>query len=313
MIIGGPPCQAYSIHGRATSQNNMDDDYRNFLFESFCNVVDAFHPDLFVFENDAVLLSAHPGGIPVRERIYQAFQAIGYDIRTPEELPNVLYNAYDFNVAQNRPRVIIVGIPNNSPLNLDEIYDYISNQKNLDHHLTVFDEIGDLPALYPLAQPVREGRNTRSHTLNPNPQITQHEARNHSARDRKIYADWVNNNMNHIPHQAMIDYYYAMTGHHTLFQKYKSLEWGAPSHTVVAHLSKDGHMFIHPDAEQERSITIREAACLMSFPRDYQFLGSRPYNYRMIGNAVPVRFANGIANGIYNCLQNHQEEIYEEI
>ena len=313
MIIGGPPCQAYSIHGRATSQNNMDDDYRNFLFESFCNVVDAFHPDLFVFENVAGLLSAHPGGIPVRERIYQAFQAIGYDIRTPEELPKVLYNAYDFNVAQNRPRVIIVGIPNNSPLNLDEIYDYISNQKNLDHHLTVFDEIGDLPALYPLAQPVREGRNTRSHTLNPNPQITQHEARNHSARDRKIYADWVNNNMNHIPHQAMIDYYYAMTGHHTLFQKYKSLEWDAPSHTVVAHLSKDGHMFIHPDAEQERSITIREAACLMSFPRDYQFLGSRPYNYRMIGNAVPVRFANGIANGIYNCLQNHQEEIYEEI
>ena len=53
MIIGGPPCQAYSIHGRATSNNNMDDDYRNYLFESFCRVVDAFRPDLFVFENVA--------------------------------------------------------------------------------------------------------------------------------------------------------------------------------------------------------------------------------------------------------------------
>lgn len=313
LIIGGPPCQAYSIHGRATSQNNMDDDYRNFLFESFCSVVDAFRPDIFVFENVAGLLSAHPGGIPVRNRIFQSFQNIGYSIRTPEELPNVLYNAYDFDVAQNRPRVIIVGIPQDSPLNLDEVYDSISNQRDLDHHLTVFDEIGDLPPLYPLVNPEREGRNIRSHTLNPDRNITQHEARNHSRRDRDIYREWVINNMNHISHQAMVDYYFERTGHHTLFQKYKSLEWNMPSHTVVAHLSKDGHMFIHPDAAQARSITVREAACLMSFPRDYQFLGSRPYNYKMIGNAVPVRFAQGIANGIYNILHNHQEEIIEDI
>ena len=72
-------------------------------------------------------------------------------------------------------------------------------------------------------------------------------------------------------------------------------------------------MFIHPDANQARSITIREAACLMTFPMDYQFLGSRPYNYKMIGNAVPVRFAQGIGTGIYYCLQNHQEEIIEEL
>ena len=313
MIIGGPPCQAYSIHGRATSNNNMDDDYRNYLFESFCCVVDAFRPDLFVFENVAGLLSAHPGGIPVRNRIYDSFHAIGYEIRTPEELPNVLYNAYDFNVPQNRPRVIIVGIPQDSPLNLNEIYDAISNQRNLERHLNVYDAIGHLPPLYPLEHPVREGRVTRSHTLNPNPEITLHEARNHNARDRQIYMDWVNNNMNHIPHQAMVDYYLAMTGHHTLFQKYKSLEWNQPSHTIVAHLAKDGHMFIHPDANQARSITIREAACLMTFPMDYQFLGSRPYNYKMIGNAVPVRFAQGIGTGIYNCLQNHQEEIIEEL
>lgn len=313
MIIGGPPCQAYSIHGRATSQNNMDDDYRNFLFESFCSVVNAYHPDIFVFENVAGLLSAHPGGIPVRNRIFDAFHAIGYQIRTPDEMPDVLYNSINFNVAQNRPRVIIVGIPEGSPLSLDEIYDSITKQKDLEHHLTVLDAIGDLPPLYPLQQPIKEGRVTRSHTLNPNPEITQHEARNHNERDRRIYADWVNNNMNHIPHKEMIDYYYAMTGRHTLFQKYKSLEWNLPSHTVVAHLSKDGHMFIHPDAKQARSITIREAACLQSFPMDYQFLGSRPYNYKMIGNAVPVNFATGIANGIYDSLQNHQEEIQEEL
>ena len=246
MIIGGPPCQAYSIHGRATSQNNMDDDYRNFLFESFCGVVDAFRPDIFVFENVAGLLSAHPGGVPVRNRIFEAFHAIGYNIRLPEELPNVLFNAVDFHVAQNRPRVIIVGLPEGSPMNLDEVYDSISNERDLEHHLTVLDEIGDLPALYPLEHPVRDGRITRSHTLNPNPEVTQHEARNHNERDRQIYRDWVNNNMNHISHQEMVDYYFNMTGHHTLFQKYKSLEWNIPSHTVVAHLAKDGHIVTFP-------------------------------------------------------------------
>lgn len=313
LIIGGPPCQAYSIHGRATSQNNMDDDYRNYLFESFCKVVDVYKPDVFVFENVAGLLSAHPGGIPVRNRIYDAFKAIGYEIRTPEEMPNVLYNAVNFGVAQNRPRVIIVGIPEKSPLDLDEIYQSIKEQEKLERKITVKDAIGDLPPLYPLEKSVKEGRIQYSHTKNPNPDITQHEARYHNERDREIYKDWVRNNMNHISHKEMIDYYYAKTGHHTLFQKYKSLEWNLPSHTVVAHLSKDGHMFIHPDGEQARSITVREAACLQSFPRDYQFLGSTAYNYKMIGNAVPVNFAKGLADGIFNSLQKHKKVIKEEL
>lgn len=61
-------------------------------------------------------------------------------------------------------------------------------------------------------------------------------------------------------------------------------------------------MFIHPDPEQQRSITIREAACLMTFPIDYQFLGSTSYNYKMIGNAVPVNFAKAIATALYKSL-----------
>ena len=107
--------------------------------------------------------------------------------------------------------------------------------------------------------------------------------------------------------QEMIDYYYRITGHKTLFQKYKSLEWDKPSHTIVAHLSKDGYMFIHPDVNQERSITVREAACLMTFPLDYEFSESMPYNYRMIGNAVPVVFAEHIATGIYKELDKKRK------
>ena len=302
LIIGGPPCQAYSIHGRATDKNSMQNDYRNYLFESFCKVVDAFRPDLFVFENVGGLLSAKPGGIPVRSRIYNAFTDIGYIIRTPEDMPKALYNAVDFNVPQNRPRVIIVGIKHDTNYSLDELYSSIEKEQTPNFHLTVRDAIGKLPALYPLPKPIKEGRIVHSHQFNPDPEITQHEARNHGARERQIFKEWVEKDMNHMCHQEMIDYYFHKTGHKTLYQKYKSLEWDKPSHTIVAHLSKDGYMFIHPDPKQERSITIREAACLMTFPMDFQFLGSTPYNYKMIGNAVPVNFAKAIATGLYKLI-----------
>ena len=307
LIIGGPPCQAYSIHGRATDKDSMNHDYRNFLFESFCKVVDAFRPDIFVFENVAGLLSAKPGGIPVRKRIYDAFTNIGYQIRTPEEMPSALYDAVNFNVPQHRPRVIILGIRQGSKLDLDDLYKSIEKEQNLKRQLTVRDSIGQLPALYPLPNQIKVGRYTRSHQLNPNINITLHNARNHGARERAIFKEWVENGMNHISHQAMIDFYFEKTGHKTLYQKYKSLEWDKPSHTIVAHLSKDGYMFIHPDPEQQRSITIREAACLMSFPMDFQFLGSSSYNYKMIGNAVPVNFANAIAKGIYKILDKNKK------
>lgn len=306
MIIGGPPCQAYSIHGRATDKDSMQNDYRNYLFESFCKVVDAFRPELFVFENVGGLLSAKPGGIPVRKRIYDAFTNIGYQIRTPEEMPTALYDAVNFNVPQHRPRVIILGIRKDSNLSLNDLYSALDKEKNIKVKLTVRDAISELPPLYPLAQQVKEGRYLRSHEKNPNTDITQHEARNHGSRERGIFREWVENNMNHISHQAMIDYYYAKTGHKTLYQKYKSLEWDKPSHTVVAHLSKDGYMFIHPDSAQQRSITIREAACLMTFPMDYQFIGSTPYNYKMIGNAVPVNFAKAIATSLYKSLDKNK-------
>ncbi len=307
LIIGGPPCQAYSIHGRATDKDSMNNDYRNFLFESFCKVVNAFRPDVFVFENVAGLLSAKPGGISVRHRIYKAFTSIGYLIRTPEDMPLALYDAANFNVPQHRPRVIILGIQNNSKYDLDDLYKSIEKEQNTKVKLTVRDAIGHLPALYPLSKPVKEGRFSKSHHKNPNPSITQHEARHHGLREMSIFKEWVEKDMNHISHQAMIDYYFEKTGHKTLYQKYKSLEWDKPSHTIVAHLSKDGYMFIHPDPNQQRSITIREAACLMTFPMDYQFLGSTPYNYKMIGNAVPVNFANAIARGLYKELDIKNE------
>ena len=95
-------------------------------------------------------------------------------------------------------------------------------------------------------------------------------------------------------------------GNQQFMTTWSRLVWDKPSPTIVAHLHKDGYMFIHPDIKQLRTITIREAALLQSFPMDYEFLGSTPYCYKMIGNAVPVNFARGIAESIYEVLISKQ-------
>lgn len=299
LVIGGPPCQAYSIHGRATDKNSMQDDYRNYLFESFVKVVTAFQPDIFVFENVVGMLSARPGGKHVTERIYEAFTTVGYEIRNPKDLNHSVYNAFDFGVPQNRPRVIILGVKKNGQYNLDDLYKAISSEiKNIPHK-TVRDAIYDLPHILPLTKPIRVGKRNISHkVINPNPSITQHEPRFHALREINVFREWVTNKMNYISQREKINYYYKITGHKTLYAKYKSLEWDKPAHTIVAHLSKDGYMFIHPDPNQARSITIREAALLMTFPMDYYFIGNTAMCFKMIGNAVPVLMAKSIATGI---------------
>ena len=142
-IIGGPPCQAYSIAGRAQSPTGMKNDYRNYLFESFVKIVNYFKPKFFVFENVPGLLSACPGDKPVKERIYEAFDKIGYEIRKPEELKKSVYCAEDFGVPQKRNRVIIIGVPKKSKIKLDSFYKSLDSYKVAEYK-TVRDAIGKL-------------------------------------------------------------------------------------------------------------------------------------------------------------------------
>ena len=298
LIIGGPPCQAYSIAGRAQDPNSMKDDYRNYLFESFVKIVDYFKPKLFVFENVPGLLSACPGDRPVRERIYEAFKAINYEIRTPESLKNSVYCAEDFDVPQKRNRIIIIGTKVGGDLSVEELYESLTEHKSKLLHKTVRDAIGYMPKLYPLEKVIKIGRSQVSH---------QAKGENHGERDQRLFKEWHANDMNKCSQKEKMDFYTKITGHTSNHIKYRNIEWDKPSPTVVAHLNKDGYMFIHPDVEQLRSITIREAALLQTFPMDFKFVGSNPYCFKMIGNAVPVNFAKGIAEAMYSVLISKEQ------
>lgn len=108
IIIGGPPCQAYSVAGRVRDEKGMRDDYRNYLFEHYLNVVNRYRPKVFVFENVPGILSAAPDGTPITDLIRKGFDNIEYDIINELKIAKV--NASDFGVPQNRERMIIVGI-----------------------------------------------------------------------------------------------------------------------------------------------------------------------------------------------------------
>lgn len=298
VVVGGPPCQAYSIAGRAQDPNSMADDYRNYLFESFLGVVEELKPKLFVFENVAGMLSAKPGGVAITERVHKAFADAGYDVLPPHMMKRALYNTAEFGVPQARRRVIIIGVLSDGPIDLERCYELLDLQKMEGDPVTVKDAIGDLPPILPLSSPEREGMRNVSHRTMELHVPDGHEPRYHNKRDQGIFRGWVEQGMNSWSLKEKLAFYTEMTGRESNHAKYRSLEWDKPSPTVVAHLKKDGLMFIHPDPEQARSITVREAALLQSFPEDYAFLGSQATCYKMIGNAVPPGFSKAIGNAV---------------
>ena len=94
--------------------------------------------------------------------------------------------------------------------------------------------------------------------------------------------------------------------------RFKALSWESPSHTIVAHIAKDGHHFIYNSLDQIRSISVREAARIQSFPDNYYFegekeVGNRTSAFKQIGNAVPVKLAEYIANCIKEYIYGKKE------
>ena len=149
VIIGGPPCQAYSLAGRIRDENGMKNDYRNYLFESYIKIVNHFKPKFFIFENVIGLLSAAPDGTPITAKIYNAFQEAGYAVTT--NFRKALFDTADFGIPQHRKRVIILGISkkhytDKCEMMLESFYSSIMPSLKK-HTTTVKEAIGDFPPL----------------------------------------------------------------------------------------------------------------------------------------------------------------------
>ena len=307
VIIGGPPCQAYSLAGRIRDPNGMRNDYRNYLFESYIKVLRHYRPKCFVFENVVGLLSACPGDTPIRKLIAEAFDRAGY--RVIDDFSKAVFDVADFGVPQHRKRIIIFGIQKGIfRRHKDVINKFYGGflPAEMKEHRTVRDAIGDMPSLLPLKESTRIGGVHLSHSLPDNP-IPNHIPRFHNNRDistfKLLAKDIEDKRFEYTSIESLKALYTKLTGRKSNIHKYYVLRWNEPSNTIPAHLHKDGMRHIHPDSKQARTITVREAARLQSFDDDFVFLGSQSDQYKMIGNAVPPEFSKAISNAVYAALR----------
>lgn len=296
MIIGGPPCQAYSLVGRSRDPNRMEGDTRNFLFRHYAKFLNRYKPMFFVFENVLGLMTAGKYLCEMR----QLFKDIGY-----ESAVDIL-NAEDYGVLQKRRRVIIIGRRGKKPFEFPKL-DKIENQWRVKKDL-----FSDLP-------PLKAGGKEEityytgsineylkvSNIRNGNTFTTQHITRPHNERDLKIYSIVINkwiNEKKRVKYTELPESLITHKNQSSFLDRFKVIDPQGHSHTMVAHIAKDGHYYIYPDIEQIRSISVREAARIQSFPDDYFFEGGRTAAFRQIGNAVPPLMAQALAKKLYQLI-----------
>ena len=295
-IIGGPPCQAYSIVGRARDPKNMKKDPRNFLYKYYLQFLKRYEPKMFVFENVPGILSAQ-NGIHL-ENILKGIDKAGYKI----ELKKL--KASDYGVLQNRERVIIVGWRKELNLKYPEL------EKEENPYKILPDLFSDLPerqqgegSLTDIVQYVAPatGYLQQSKVRNSLDFTTQHIARPHNLIDLEIYKRAIKLWLEKKARLNYADLPPELQKHNNkqaFLNRFQVVNHEGCCRTVVAHIAMDGHYYIYPSLKQIRSITVREAARIQSFPDDYYFEGSRTAAFKQIGNAVPVILAEKIANKI---------------
>ena len=291
LIVGGPPCQAYSLMNRHGV--DWENDKRLKLYVQYGKFLKEFRPKAFVFENVPGILSANNGTHFMHLKKY--FRQIGYDI------DDRILNAKEYGVLQSRRRVIIVGWRNDLNFSFPEL-------KTVLHNYTTEEIFSDLAPLTP-GQVITKGKYKKSTNdymnefslRNGVDFYTQHICRPHNANDLKIYKfaieKWEGENKR-IKYTDIPEKLRTQKNHEAFLDRFKVVTGRGISHTVVAHISKDGHYYIHPSINQCRSISVREAARIQSFPDDYFFEGSRTAAFRQIGNAVPPLLSSAIANGM---------------
>ncbi len=295
IVVGGPPCQGFSMANR----QRLIDDPRNYLYKSYVEVVKKIHPKFFVMENVKGMLS-------VAEQVKEDFRAIGYSVECH------ILNAKNFGVPQNRERLIYIG--NCIGIDNEQIFNEIfALSENIPEH-----NLGD--ALFALrelkASRVKNSTESgsaesgykieRNNNMESNDYISyinqsrvvkvvaNHKARYNNDRDIEIYGRMDPGDRSDDPKIADIMPY---SRRNDIFKdKYFKLESDKVCKTITAHMKFDCNMYIHPT--QARGLTPREAARVQSYPDDYFFRGAYTKTYMQIGNSVPPLLGRAIAHVI---------------
>lgn len=302
-IIGGPPCQAYSTIGRANNKAKKYTDKRIYLYKYYIDLLLRYNPKFFVFENVKGLLSFKDlENEYLLPKIIKEFNEIGYKVDYK------IVNAYDYGVSQKRERLILIGYKDDLAVE-GNFFDYLSDYKEsppLLKHLFC-----DLPKIMAGDESDRYSYNTRRQYINKYIRskgdiLTQHIARPHNSNDLQIYRFVLQakNNGRDLKYNDIPLKLQTHSNTTAFLDRFKALDYNSVSHTIVAHIAKDGHYYIHPDIEQNRSISVREAARIQGFPDSFYFESSRTSAFRQIGNAVPPILAGKIAAAIIDFLDS---------
>lgn len=315
LIIGGPPCQAFSVIGRSRLKEAANRDSRNYLFYYYLNIVKEFQPNAFVFENVPGILTAKNGQI--FSMIQEEFDKIGYTILSGKdsEHKNNIIDFSDYGVFQSRKRVILFGFkeelkyPYPDFSRFSVCWNEEKNTKNA---------IGDLPPLLP-----GQGDDLKliEYTLQSDIQLSEyqrkmrensigiinHKARTIQERDREIYKIAIEYSKRgvQLKYNELPENLKTHKNEESFLDRFKVHNWNEIPHTIVAHIAKDGHYNIFPDIEQARSLTVREAARIQGFPDNYRFEGPRTAQFIQVGNAVPPIMSRIIAKAVKHLLMSY--------
>lgn len=313
VIVGGPPCQGFSSARTGNHGLKFVEDKRRILYEFFLDYVKWFQPKIFVMENVPGIKTAVGGTI--WKNIETAIKNTGYTMHTE------LLQAQYFGVPQKRRRIIIVGFRGDvKPFEVSTGNKWVKpthfedSQEGLKKVVKLWDAIGDLPLLKAgTTRNTYDLKRRKEFTdkyggqylkdvveIDRSDQLTGHEARPHMERDLRDFdrLRQGESSQTAIQRGEEMEYPYSRE---RFKDRYTRQSQRGLSSTIVAHLSKDGLMFIHPT--QNRSFTPREAARIQSFPDWFEFPVPRTHQFTLIGNAVPPLMGKAIGSAVIEHLR----------
>lgn len=326
VVIGGPPCQPYSVAGTTRRKfEKTGENEKHLLYKHYLEILKELQPDIFVYENVPGIITTTAKGQEIFRRVHDDFQSLkpSYNITPPldelSETPtSYILNSANFGVPQNRKRIILIGYQTDLLQRngmIEEIFKMIQKEASNKRRgkLTVDDAIGDLPHLKPgegsdsWFGPYNGLSDLKSYQITMrrgSPGILNHKARTHMESDLERYRFFIEHldGNKAATLRDLIKERPDLTPAHNHLDKFldrfKVQQWCRPASTITAHICKDGHYYIHPDISQCRSFTVREAARCQSFSDNFKFEGPRTEQFKQVGNAVPPLLARTIAQHI---------------